>query len=46
MPEERALQMFEAAREPKPILWYDAGHGLNEQAVADRLAWLRKQLAK
>lgn len=44
VPEARARQFFEAAGEPKTILWYDAGHGLNEQAVKDRQAWLRKTL--
>ena len=26
--------------DPKTILWYDAGHGLNQQAVFDRHNWL------
>ena len=40
----RAQAFFDAAGEPKQILWYDAGHHLNDQAVADRQAWLRKTL--
>lgn len=44
VPEERAKEFFDAAKEPKTILWYDAGHGLNEQAVRDRQAWLHKVL--
>ena len=38
----RAYQ--EAGSEPKTILWYDAGHGLNEQAVKDRHEWLAKEI--
>jgi uncharacterized protein len=36
------LQRFAPAN--KKILWYDAGHGLNLQAQADRLAWLRQHI--
>jgi predicted esterase len=45
VPEQRAKQMFEAAQEPKQVLWYEAGHGLNSQAVQDRLEWLEHQLS-
>jgi uncharacterized protein len=38
----RAYQ--EAGSEPKTVLWYDAGHGLNEQAVKDRHEWLAKEV--
>lgn len=38
----RAYQ--EAGSEPKTILWYDAGHALNEQAVKDRHEWLAKEV--
>lgn len=41
---EKGEQFFTAAREPKQILWYDAPHSLNEQAVKDRLAWLIRNL--
>jgi dienelactone hydrolase len=34
----------EAASEPKTILWYDAGHKLNDQAVYDRHLWLAERL--
>ncbi len=34
--------MNAAAREPKQLIWYDAGHGLDGKAVADRMAWLAK----
>lgn len=45
VPEAKARQLFEAAKDPKEIRWYEAGHALDEQAVTDRLAWLRKHLA-
>jgi fermentation-respiration switch protein FrsA (DUF1100 family) len=41
---ERAQEFFNAARDPKELKWYDAGHGLNEQATTERMAWLRRQL--
>lgn len=44
VPEARAQEFFDAAKEPKEILWYDAGHPLNDAAVRDRQAWLKKQL--
>lgn len=34
----------EAASEPKTILWYDAGHRLNDQATKDRHDWLAKEI--
>lgn len=40
----RAEAFFEAASEPKEILWYQAGHGLNENAVNDRIDWLTTEL--
>jgi hypothetical protein len=33
-----------AASQPKTILWYDAGHGLNQQAAFDRLDWLHREI--
>jgi dienelactone hydrolase len=33
-----------AAREPRTIRWYDAGHGLNQQAAFDRHDWLHEQI--
>jgi hypothetical protein len=38
------FEFFYAASDPKEIMPYDVGHPLNEQATADRLAWLRSQL--
>ena len=37
-------ELHRAASVPKTILWYDAGHGLNQQAVFDRLDWLHGQI--
>ncbi len=42
--EAKANEFFAAAHEPKKILWYDAGHGLNPAAIADRQTWLKEQL--
>lgn len=39
-----AEAFFGAAREPKEIRWYEAGHGLSPQAVADRQEWLIARL--
>lgn len=44
VPEARARAFYEAASEPKKVDWYDAGHGLNEQAREDRIAWLTRIL--
>ena len=44
VPNERAEEFFAAAKEPKQIKWYDAGHELNENATRDRKAWLREKL--
>src|SRR5690349_21098099 len=44
VPLERGQAFYDAAGEPKQIIWYDAGHGLNERATEDREAWLREQL--
>ena len=44
VPIERAEEFYAAAAEPKEIRWYAAGHGLSEQATADREEWLAKRL--
>lgn len=44
VPVEKGQQFYQAAKDPKEIRWYDAGHGLNAQAAADRTAWLSRQL--
>lgn len=44
VPRERAQEFFDAAREPKELRWYDAGHGLNEHATRERIAWASEKL--
>jgi predicted esterase len=45
VPIERAQAFFDAAGDGKEMQTYDAGHGLNEAAVRDRMAWLSQQLS-
>jgi fermentation-respiration switch protein FrsA (DUF1100 family) len=45
VPRERAEEFFAAAREPKELCWYEAGHGLNNQATQERMAWLAEALS-
>lgn len=44
VPRERAEAFFAQAKEPKAMEMYEAGHGLNEAATADRKAWVREKL--
>lgn len=44
VPPSDAKAYQEAGSEPKKILWYDAGHGLNKDAVRDRHEWLAGEL--
>ena len=44
VPQADAQLVHNAAPEPKTILWYDAGHGLNQQARNDQLDWLHKEI--
>ena len=44
VPKERAEEFFTAAKDPKEMKWYEAGHGLNEDATRDRKAWLKEKL--
>ena len=44
VPQERAKEFFATANEPKDIKWYEAGHGLNDDASVDRKAWVKKAL--
>ena len=43
---EAAMRRYaQAASEPKLVLWYDTGHGLNDiQPLIDRANWLRKHI--
>jgi dienelactone hydrolase len=44
VPKERAEEFFGAAKDPREMKWYEAGHGLNEAATSDRKAWLKQSL--
>jgi len=44
VPKERAEDFFAAARDPKEMKWYEAGHGLNDDATRDRKSWLKAKL--
>lgn len=46
VPLNRANEFFASTNEPKQMSMYEAGHGLNQQAKAERLAWLRQQLVR
>lgn len=40
IPSADAAELHAAAPQPKTVRWYSAGHNLDQQAVADRHAWL------
>ncbi len=44
VPAADAQALHTAAPQPRTIRWYDAGHGLNQQAAFDRLDWLHEQI--
>jgi dienelactone hydrolase len=44
VPKERAEEFFAAAKAPREMKWYEAGHGLNADATLDRKAWLKERL--
>ena len=44
VPREKAQALHAAVQGPKQMLWYEAGHGLNDQASEDRQTWLIKTL--
>jgi dienelactone hydrolase len=44
VPHAVAEEFWQAARDPKEIVFYDAHHGMNDQARVDRVAWLRGKL--
>jgi dienelactone hydrolase len=41
---DEAESLIAAAHEPKRLVWYDAGHGLNQTAHDDRIGWLVQAL--
>jgi uncharacterized protein len=44
VPVADAQSLQAAAPQPRTIRWYDAGHGLNQQAAFDRHDWLHEQI--
>ena len=44
VPVADAEVLHTAAPQPKTTRWYDAGHGLNQQAVFDRVDWLHEMV--
>lgn len=44
VPVADAEALHAAAPASRTIQWYNAGHGLNQQATSDRLDWLRAQI--
>jgi dipeptidyl aminopeptidase/acylaminoacyl peptidase len=42
VPQADAEALHAAAREPKTIRWYNAGHSLGAQAIVDRHEWLNE----
>jgi dienelactone hydrolase len=44
IPRPDAAELHAAAPQPKEVRWYDAGHNLDQQAVADRLRWLHEKI--
>jgi fermentation-respiration switch protein FrsA (DUF1100 family) len=44
VPNDRAREFFEAAKEPREMRWYESGHGLNLDATAERKKWLKEKL--
>jgi dienelactone hydrolase len=44
VPAADAQALHAAAPTPKTIRWYDAGHGLNLQALPDRHDWLQEEI--
>lgn len=44
VPQADALALHAAAPQNAKFLWYDAGHGLNQQALIERHDWLHAQI--
>ncbi|HEX6367523.1 MAG TPA: alpha/beta fold hydrolase [Longimicrobium sp.] len=44
VPAADAQALHTAAPESRTIRWYDAGHGLNQQAAFDRMDWLHEKI--
>ena len=44
VPAADAEALHAATPDPKTLRWYEAGHGLNQQAFFDRLDWLHEEI--
>lgn len=44
VPVPNAEHQIAATKDPKKVLWYDAGHELNDEPKRDRLQWLLSEL--
>ena len=44
VPAADAQALHAATPQPRTIRWYDAGHGLDQQATFDRLDWLHEEI--
>jgi len=44
IPSPDAAELHAAAPQSKVVRWYEAGHSLGQQAVLDRLNWLREKI--
>ncbi|MET0556376.1 MAG: hypothetical protein ABW221_25285, partial [Vicinamibacteria bacterium] len=44
VPVADAQALHTAAPQPRTVLWYEAGHGLDQQAAFDRLDWLHEEI--
>jgi len=44
IPTADAAELHAAAPQPSDVRWYSTPHGLNQQAVADRLKWLQERI--
>jgi dienelactone hydrolase len=44
VPRKALVALARAGSRPKQVHWYDAGHGLDEQAYRDQLRWLSRRL--
>ena len=42
----QARRLFDAAREPKEIRWWDAGHRLPAEAIGEAAGWLADRLGE
>jgi len=41
---DEAEALATAAREPKQLVWYESGHGLDDRSREDRMDWLAEAL--